>query len=273
MLDRFRRWMIRQNPGIELGYYEADLRIAARKFGRNSRKALIARGNYAAMLDKCGETRKALDELASIVRVMRDEGLDSADSLLYKSETVHAKIQFDGGFFEEAEREFSSLAQECIGLLGADNPCSIQACEDHAAALFMLNRVPEAEAEIAEVVEKRTGIAGFDDPETVHARTEHAKYLGALGRHGDAEATWRALAVSKSRLLGPNHVETLEAREGCANSLYKLRRFQDAIVQYRDVAKSYELTLGADDPDARRVRKVYDHLIQEMGGIDDDSSA
>lgn len=273
MLNRFRGRILRKDPGIRLGYYEAEMKIAIKKEGPDSDRALVARGDYAAMLHKCGETEKALAELASVIESMNGKGWDVSNYRMYESRIVHAKMQLAMGNVEEAERENRVLLQECVRVLGDDDLRTLQVRANYAAILFRLNRLTEAEVEISVVVEKRGIVAGFDDPKTLHARSEQAKYLASLGRDDEAMEAWRKLVDSKIRLLGEACEETLEVRDEYARFLYDLGRREDAAAEYKKIELSFASAFGADHPDARRARQLHDLIIQEIVDRGNDSPA
>jgi eukaryotic-like serine/threonine-protein kinase len=206
------------------------------------------------------------------VRTKSPPSPDVSDEFTRYGKEWHARVLYALGRFDEAEGEWRDLAAECDRLLGPDHLDSIDAHENHALTLAMLDRVAEAEAEMASVVEKYTAGRG-SDAATLRSRTSQAVYLSTLGRLAESEAAWRGLAEAKGRVLGADHADTILAREALAAALYDQRRLQEAAAEYGEVAALRAATVGADHPDTERAGGWQADIQRELNGPDQASIA
>jgi tetratricopeptide (TPR) repeat protein len=161
-------WLKRDAPLAEYTY-GFGVRLNTRLYGPDHPNTLYERMRYAEALHRLGRDEEAAAEFVEVIN-LRAAGAYADDALIRNARAWHARIAYDLGDYEVAERELRSVMEADDRLLGVGKLEALRQHYSHAAALYKLGRTAEAEAEMADVVARSDRALGADHPDTLRAR-------------------------------------------------------------------------------------------------------
>jgi hypothetical protein len=263
LFERITKTAMRRSPDMAVEFYRREITWRTRRYGPDAAQTLISRSHYAVALDRNGESAAAEAELADLIARYDAVGR-ATDEAAWSARTWHARVLIDLGRYDDAERDWRSLADDGDRALGPADPASLGAHQNHAGVLYELGRLQEGEAELAGVIAAWTAKSGAEGEVTLGARTTRAVMLDALGRIAESESEWRELSDAYDRLKGDGNPDGLTAHEKHAVALYKLGRLQEAAAEFAQVATRRQIVLGASHDDTQRAVAWRDTALREL---------
>ncbi len=167
------------------------------------------------------------------------------------------------GLYPQAQSLFTDAVQIRRGVLGPENPETLQSMSRLSGALREQGHYPEAEKLERETLDIQRRVLGPEHPDTLASITQLAAILYYEGRYSEAEKLGQQALESKRRILGPENPETLWSMVILASIFFDEGRLPDAEKLYHDALEVRHRVLGPDHPDTLSLMDGYATTLAE----------
>ena len=149
--------------------------------------------------------------------------------------------------------------------VGEEDPKTLMAQNNYAAALCGLGRYEDALKIQREVYEKRKKALGEENADTLRVQSNLAYTLDQLGRHEEALQVQRAVYESRRKTLGEDDPDTLMTQIMLAGMLFSLERYEEALRLQREVYEKRKRLLGAEAPETLTAQENLAVILEKLG--------
>ena len=129
--------------------------------------------------------------------------------------------------------------------VGEEDPKTLMAQNNYAAALCGLGRYEDALKIQREVYEKRKKALGEENADTLRVQSNLAYTLDQLGRHEEALQVLRTVYELRRKALGVEDPETVMTQIMLAGMLFNLEQYKEALKHQKEVYEKRKRLLGA----------------------------
>jgi tetratricopeptide (TPR) repeat protein len=157
-----------------------------------------------------------------------------------------ARILYNEGRYEEAEKEYRQVVTRRTATLSAGHDDTITALNDLALALSGQGKYAEAETILRDAIRSKAKVGTTSD--NLFSQNNLADVLNREGRYAETVQTLQAALRLEEKKGNPNDRLTLASRDTLAVALAGQRKYAEAEAEFRAVLKLEEQILGADDP-------------------------
>jgi len=157
-----------------------------------------------------------------------------------------------------------TLRRHWSGQLGPDDPFTLNAASNLAAALWHLNQWTAARELDEDTLERRRRVLGEDHPETLRSANNLASDLDALGQREAARDLFEATLERRRAILGDDHPDTLSSAHNLATERRAMGDAPGARVLFDDTLRRRRQVLGDDHPDTLRSASNLAGVLREL---------
>ncbi|RFU74219.1 alpha beta-hydrolase [Trichoderma arundinaceum] len=160
-----------------------------------------------------------------------------------------AKIYYDEGRWDEAEKLDVEVMEAYKAKLGADHPDTLRSIASLASTLWNQGRWDKSEKLQVEVIEACKAKLGADHPDTLRSIANLASTLWKQGRWDESEKLDVEVIEARKAKLGADHPDTLRSIANLAAIFYNQGRWDESEKLQVEVMEAYKAKLGDDHPD------------------------
>lgn len=167
------------------------------------------------------------------------------------------------GEYASAERQSSTMLENCLRGLGGDHPLTADARRTLAQVFVETDRFTEAEALIHAAVPVIDAIG--DRVESARVRGELARVLMGTGRQDEAFALWSASREELTSAIGPDAEYTLVMTHNLCMAMRHAGLLPEAEELAADLVERRRRVLGPDNPQTLAAMDLLGGLIMAQG--------
>jgi non-specific serine/threonine protein kinase/serine/threonine-protein kinase len=203
--------------------------------------------------------REILDKASKDIRT----GLSKDPEVQAQMMHVMGGVYDNLGLYPQAQSLFTDAVNIRRGVLGPENPQTLQSMSRLSGALREQGNYPEAEKLQREALEVQGRVLGPEHPDTLASVSQLAAILYFEGRYSEAEKLGQQSLEGKRRILGPEHPDTLWSTVILASIFFDEGRLADAEKLYHDALEVRRRVLGPDHPDTLSLMDGYATTLAE----------
>lgn len=238
--DRWRRLAGHCAALVELlGLHPAELPVA--------RSVVELAGRAAAYQRAAGQQVQA--ESAFALALHGCEGrIDAHDAVRLEVEHNMARLYYDQGRYDEAEKLYRDVAAARHDVLGPEHHDTLTTRHYLARTLRQCGNLDEASELALSTYATRDRLFGQDNPDTLTARHGLADLERARENYTAAAEQYTEIILLRGTLLGGEHPAVLTTRQYRAETLCELDRVDEAEAEMRAVWVINQRVRGLDHP-------------------------
>lgn len=149
--------------------------------------------------------------------------------------------------------------------LGEDDPETIMALNNYAAALQQSGKAKDAEPLYKQALEQLRKSLGDEHPDTLKTLSNYADVLEKLGRAQEAEPLYKQVLEARRRVLGADHPDTIVSLGNYGVILETLGRAKEAEPLYKQALDQNRKVLGEEHPNTLRSLTNYAAVVNLLG--------
>ena len=203
--------------------------------------------------------REILDKASKDIRT----GLSKDPEVQAQMMHVMGGVYDNLGLYPQAQSLFTDAVNIRRGVLGPENPQTLQSMSRLSGALREQGNYPEAEKLQREALDVQGRVLGPEHPDTLASVSQLAAILYFEGRYSEAEKLGQQSLEGKRRILGPEHPDTLWSTVILASIFFDEGRLADAEKLYHDALEVRRRVLGPDHPDTLSLMDGYATTLAE----------
>jgi serine/threonine protein kinase/tetratricopeptide (TPR) repeat protein len=209
--------------------------------------------------DNTVTAREILDKASRDIRT----GLSKDPKVQAQMMHVMGGVYDNLGLYPQAQSLFTDAVNIRRGVLGPENPETLQSMSRLSGALREQGNYPEAEKLQREALDIQGRVLGPEHPDTLASLSQLAAILYFEGRYSEAEKLGQQSLEGKRRILGPEHPDTLWSTVILASIFFDEGRLADAEKLYHDALEVRRRVLGTDHPDTLSLMDGYATTLAE----------
>ena len=154
--------------------------------------------------------------------------------------------------------------------VGEEDPKTLMAQNNYAAALCGLGRYEDALKIQREVYEKRKKALGEENADTLRVQSNLAYTLDQLGRHEEALQVLRTVYELRRKALGVEDPETIMTQIMLAGMLFNLEHYKEALKHQKEVYEKRKRLLGAEAPETLTAQENLAVILGKLGRFNEE---
>ena len=154
--------------------------------------------------------------------------------------------------------------------VGEEDPKTLMAQNNYAAALCGLGRYEDALKIQREVYEKRKKALGEENADTLRVQSNLAYTLDQLGRHEEALQVLRTVYELRRKALGVEDPETVMTQIMLAGMLFNLEQYKEALKHQKEVYEKRKRLLGAEAPETLTAQENLAVILGKLGRFNEE---
>lgn len=286
------RVMARRNRGLTAGLAVAVLAVIggivgvsvfATRESAHRKQAVIARDEARAEAERSQRITKFLCDLLATadpsnaqskdltVRELIDIAGSRLDAAFANDPDTAAEVRITLGQtymqlaqYAAAEGMFRSAHTALVASRGENDPDTLNALSQTAAAAMMQGRSTEAEGIFRDALTRQTAAVGELHADTLSTIANLAMALQDQGKLEESEKLQRKSLAGKLQTLGPAHRETLISQSVLSDLLQNMGKTEEAIKVARESAQACERALGPRHPTTLMAQSILASSLYDV---------